>query len=217
VGTLKFTATKMSSTGHLEVTLNNLKFDNYKPRRSDEKLSFRITISVLPKTSSEKYSDKHKTKIYKHHDTSEPYIFDLPLNNTNQDDFSFKTTFKLEKDEGIDKYGKNQFLQFVIHDHSRTGTNKMFLGMFFIPINNIEEMKNQLFEEKFHEIDDSIIKSNDIFKQLQTSSSKFASDINKYVTKKRSITIASITPSKDKNSETKVHKSNWDARMIDKI
>merc|ERR1711902_395697 len=44
VGTLKFTATKMSSTGHLEVTLNNLKFDNYKPRRSDEKLSFRITI-----------------------------------------------------------------------------------------------------------------------------------------------------------------------------
>merc|ERR1712079_834539 len=216
VGTLKFTATKISSTGHLEVTLNNLKFDNYKPRRSDEKLSFRITISVLPKTSSEKYSDKHKTKIYKHHDTSEPYIFDLSLSNTNQDDISFKTTFKLEKGGGIDKYGKNQFLQFVIHDHSRTGTNKMFLGMFFIPINNIE-MKNQLFEDKFHEIDDSIIKSNDIFKQLQTSSSKFASDINKYVTKKRSITIASITPSKDKNNKTKVHNSNWDARMIDKI
>ena len=207
------------STGHLEVTLNSLKFDNYKPRRSDEKLSFRITISVLPKTSSEKYSDKHKTKIYKHHDTSEPYIFDLPLNNTKQDDFYFKTTFKLEKGEGIDKYGKNQFLQFVIHDHSRTGTNKMFLGMFFIPINNIEEKKtrNQMFEEKFHEIDDSIIKSNDIFQELQTRSSKFASDINKYVTKKRSITIASITPSKDKNSETKVHKSNWVARMTDKI
>merc|ERR1712079_953218 len=206
VGTLKFTVSKMS-TGHLEVTLNNLKFDNYKPRRSDEKLSFRITISVLPKTSSEKYSDKHKTKIYKHHDTSESFIFDLPLNDTNQDDFSFKTTFKIEKDEGIDRYGKNQFLQFVIHDHSRTGTNKMFLGMFFIPINSIEEMKNQLFEEKFHEVDDSKIKSSDIFKQLQTSSSKFTSDINKYVTKKRSITIASITPSKDKNSETKVHNS----------
>ena len=69
----------MSETGHLEVTLNNLRFDNYEPRRSDGKLNFRITISVLPNSLTDDYRDKHKTKIYKDHNTSEPYIFDLSL------------------------------------------------------------------------------------------------------------------------------------------
>ena len=59
--------------------------------------------------------------------------------------------------------------------------------MFFIPIKDVEEKKdrNEPMEEKFREIDESIIKSNDIFQQLQDRSSKFAKDINKYSEKKR--------------------------------
>ena len=70
--------------------------------------------------------------------------------------------------------------------------------MFFIPIKDVEEKKdrNEPMEEKFREIDETIIKSNDIFKQLQDRSSKFAKDINKYSEKKRNASLASITPTK---------------------
>jgi len=209
----------MSTTGHLEVTLNNLRFDNYLPRRGDGKLDFRITISVLPNLLSENYSDKHKTKIYKGHVTNEPYIFDLSLDKTNEDDNTFKTIFKLEKDEGVHKFGKNQFLQIILHDHSRTRINKMFLGMLFVPINDIEEKKsiNKPIEEKFREIDESVKGSNDIFKELQKRSSKFAADINKYVSKERTASRASLTPIKDKTKETSVPRSTSDAKIGNNI
>ena len=185
---MKFTATKISETSHLEVTLHNLKFDNHEPRRIDERLNFRITISIIPSCLSTDYRDKHKTQIYKDHDTKEPCIFDLSLDKRNKSDTSFKTIFKIKTDVGRNDLGKKQFLQFIIHRHSRTRTNKIFLGMFLIPVN----IGNKTIEENFYEIDESVIRKNDIFKEHQQRSSKFARDMIRFAQQNRIISSASI-------------------------
>ena len=200
---MKFTATKISETSHLEVTLNNLKFDNYKPRRSDKKLNFRITISILPSCLPKNYRIKHKTQIYKDHDTKEPYIFDLSLDKRNKSDTSFKTILELKTDEGKNDLGKKQFLQFILHEHSRTGANKIFLGLICVPFNIIQEKNtgNKAIEENFFEIDESVIKEDDIFKELHKRSSKFASDMTKYAKQNRNVSLASMRPIMNKTKE----------------
>ena len=200
---MKFTATKISETSHLEVTLHNLKFDNHEPRRIDERLNFRITISIIPSCLSTDYRDKHKTQIYKDHDTKEPFIFDLPLEERSKNDTSFKTILKLKTDEGKNDLGKKQFLQFILHEHSRTGANKIFLGLIFVPVNIIQEKNtgNKAIEENFFEIDESVIKGDDIFKELQKRSSKFASDMNKYAVQNRDVSLASMRPIMNKTKE----------------
>ena len=178
----------------MEVTLHNLKFDNHEPRRNGEKLNFRITISIIPSCLSTDYRDKHKTQIYKDHDTKEPFIFDLPLEESSKNDTSFKTIFKIKTDGGRNDLGKKQFLQFIIHRHSRTRTNKIFLGMFLIPVNIIQEKNtgNKTIEENFYEIDESVIRENDIFKEHQQRSSKFARDMIRFAQQNRIISSASI-------------------------
>ena len=181
-GKLKFTATKISKTGQLDVTLNSV--NHLVARRQDDKINFSITVALLP-IPSKKYREKFKTKVYQDHDTREPYLFDLSLNRENLD--NYKTKFMLTQD-GKDQHGNyivgtKQFLQFILYDHSRTKTNKIFMGTFFVPIRKIDEKKekNQASEHKFYNIDKSLKMNKEIFGELEKRNSKFADDFNKYI------------------------------------
>ena len=190
-GKLKFTATKISTTGQLDVTLNSV--NHLVPRRKDEKINFSVTVALLPISSEKEYREKFKTKVYIDHDTKEPYLFDLSLNEQNLD--NYKTKFKLTesgKDNlGEYKVGDKQFLQFILYDHSRTKTNKIFMGTFFIPIDKIDEKKekNQASEHKFYNIDQSLKMNKEIFGELEKRKSKFADDINKCMKNGRKVTL----------------------------
>ena len=190
-GKLKFTATKISTTGQLDVTLNSV--NHMVPRREDDKINFSVTAALLPISSEKKYREKFKTKVYTDHDTKEPYLFDLSLNEQNLD--NYKTKFKLTesgKDNlGEYKVGDKQFLQFILYDHSRTKTNKIFMGTFFIPIDKIDEKKekNQASEHKFYNIDQSLKMNKEIFGELEKRKSKFADDINKCMKNGRKVTL----------------------------
>ena len=190
-GKLKFTATKISTTGQLDVTLNSV--NHLVPRREDEKINFSVTVALLPISSEKKYREKFTTKVYEDHDTKEPYLFDLSLNRENLD--NYKTKFKLTengKDNlGEYKVGDKQFLQFILYDHSRTKTNKIFMGTFFIPIDKIDEKKekNQASEHKFYNIDQSLKMNKEIFGELEKRKSKFADDIDKCIKKGRKVSL----------------------------
>merc|ERR1712223_1586712 len=128
MGSLIFTAIKIPDSGKLEITLKSLK--DIKPRRKDNLVDFSIRISLFPFETQ-----KHCTKIYKN--INESYLFDLPiLDDSKEKDDTYKATFDFPKDK------KEQFLQFILYDNSRTRTNKIFLGMFFIPIDDIVEEKS---------------------------------------------------------------------------
>ena len=189
-GKLKFTATKISTTGQLDVTLNSV--NHLVARREDNKINFSVTVALLP-IPTKKYKEKFKTKVHKDHDTKEPYLFDLSLNRENLD--NFKTKFWLTqsgKDNfGEYKVGDQQFLQFILYDHSRTKTNKIFMGTFFIPIDKIDEKneKNQASEHKFYNIDESLKMNKEIFGELEKRKCKFADDIDKCIKKGRKVSF----------------------------
>ena len=189
-GKLKFTATKISTTGQLDVTLNSV--NNLVARREDNKINFSVTVALLP-IPSKKYKEKFKTKVYKDHDTKEPYLFDLSLNQENLD--NYKTKFMLTQSGknqlGEYKVGKKQFLQFILYDHSRTKMNKIFMGTFFIPIDKIDEKKekNQASEHKFYNIDNSLNMNKEIFGELEKRKSKFADDIDQCIKKGRKVSL----------------------------
>ena len=199
-GKLKFTATKISTTGQLDVTLNSV--NHLVPRRDDDKINFSVTVNLLPISSEKKYREKFKTKVYKDHDTKEPYLFDLSLNRQNLD--NYKTKFQLTesgKDNlGEYKVGDKQFLQFILYDHSRTKTNKIFMGTFFIPIDKIDEKKekNQASEHKFYNIDQSLKMNKEIFGELEKRKSKFADDIDKCIKKGRKVSLLENLRNKSK-------------------
>lgn len=190
-GKMKFTATKISTTGQLDVTLNSV--NHLVARREDDKINFSVTVSLLPIPSEKKYREKFQTNVYKDHDTKEPYLFDLSLNRENLD--NYKTTFKLMqsgKDNlGEYKVGEKQFLQFTLYDHSRTKTNKIFMGTFLIPIDKIDEKKekNQASEHKFYNIDKSLKMNEQIFGELEKRKNKFVDDINQYIKKGRKMSV----------------------------
>lgn len=190
-GKMKFTATKISTTGQLDVTLNSV--NHLLARREDDKINFSVTVALLPIPSEKKYRKKFQTKVYNDHDTKEPYLFDLSLNRENLD--NYKTKFMLMqsgKDQlGEYKVGEKQFLQFTLYDHSRTKTNKIFMGTFFIPIDKIDEKKekNQASEEKFYKIDKSLNMNKDIFDELEKRKSKFVDNIDKCIKKGRKVSL----------------------------
>ena len=193
-GKLKFTAAKISTTGQLDVTLNSV--NHLLPRREDDKINFSITVALLPISSEKKYREKFKTKVYKDHDTKEPYLFDLSLNRENLD--NYKTKFMLTQD-GKDQHGnlvvgEKQFLQFTLYDHSRTKTNKIFMGIFFVPISKIDEkgVRNQASEHKFYNIDKSLNMNKEIFGELEKRKSKFTDDIDKCIKKERKVSLLSL-------------------------
>ena len=190
-GKLKFTATKISKTGQLDVTLNSV--NHLVARRQDDKINFSITVALLP-IPSKKYREKFKTKVYQDHDTREPYLFDLSLNRENLD--NYKTKFEKLTKDGKDQYGnlivgEKQFLQFTLYDHSRTKTNKIFMGTFLVPISKIDEkgVKNQASEHKFYNVDQSLKMNEEIFGELERRKSKFADDIGKCIKKGRKVSL----------------------------
>ena len=191
-GKLKFTATKISTTGQLDVTLNSV--NHLVPRREDEKINFSVTVALLPISSEKKYKEKFQTKVYKDHDTKEPYLFDLSLNRENLD--NYKTKFEKLTKDGKDQYGnlivgEKQFLKFTLYDHSRTKTNKIFMGTFLVPISKIDEkgVKNQASEHKFYNVDQSLKMNEEIFGELERRKSKFADDIDKCIKKGRKVSF----------------------------
>lgn len=189
-GKLKFTATKISTTGQLDVTLNSV--NHLVARREDNKINFSVTVALLP-IPTKKYREKFKTKVYKDHDTKEPYLFDLSLNKENLD--NYKTKFMLTKDgkdqQGNLVVGEKQFLQFTLHDHSRTKINKIFMGTFYVPISKIDEkgVKNQASEHKFYNIDESLKMNEEIFGELEKRKSKFADDMEDCIKKGRKVSF----------------------------
>ena len=191
-GKLKFTATKISTTGQLDVTLNSV--NHMVPRREDDKINFSVTAALLPISSEKKYREKFKTKVYKDHDTKEPYLFDLSLNRENL--HNYKTTFMNLTKDGKDQHGnlivgEKQFLQFTLHDHSRTTRNKIFMGMFFVPISKIDEkgVKNQASEHKFYNIDKFLKMNQEILGELEKRKSKFTDDIDKCIKQGRKVSL----------------------------
>ena len=191
-GTLKFSATKINTTGELDVTLNSV--NKLMSKREETKINFSVTVALLPNSLENKF----KTKVYTDHDVKEPYLFDMSLDKKYIDTSdTYKTKIMLKQGDE-DKFGENQFLQFKLYDHSRTKTSKICLGTFFIPVTDIEEKKdrNKSREENFYEIDESLKMDMEIFGELAKRKCKFVHNIKGYIKKERKATSSFMKFSK---------------------
>ena len=131
--------------GHIKIEIS--KFENEKssikvalksvsklePRPKKSSLDFSLSLSIQPKNSNHQ---KYQTPIFKN---KTDYFFDLSEDGDLTEQKFIFSQFEQEK----------SILQIILYDHSITRTNKLFRGIFLLPLTNLEE---SIYSGQFHEI-----------------------------------------------------------------
>jgi len=182
-----------SSRGNLTIVVKKESYDwrgcsvevflksvsNLVPRKTKSSLNFSLSLSILP-NSPEMKKQKYKTKTFKE---TTHHIFDLC---DDQD--------KVEEQNYVfNNVGPNQFLHIVVYDHSSTHTNKIFRGLYQLPIESLSEREGDRISGKFLTLSADLIQNNPIWEELihrkDTMSSKFVKMIQNYIEEGRKPSI----------------------------